>query len=222
VFKDAVQDLCEALSIRRINVLFDEAAHIFRPEQQRQFFTLFRDLRSPYMTCNAAVYPGVTSYGPSFEAVHDAQIEPLHRDINTPAYLDQMREIVFKQADSQLQSEIVKNGENFDALAYAVTDEAGRAPGAHRAYRGGAGLRRRGGIERLVRALTVRQVADRRHRVVRCGVDHFVSPERLASLRRSGEMSMAMTRAPMATANCVADRPTGPGRRWRSFRRPAS
>jgi hypothetical protein len=62
-FKDAVQDLCEELGLRRINVLFDEAAHIFRPEQQRQFFTLFRDLRSPYMTCNAAVYPGVTSSG---------------------------------------------------------------------------------------------------------------------------------------------------------------
>lgn len=120
-FKDAVQDLCEELDLRRMNVLFDEAAHIFRPEQQRQFFTLFRDLRSPYMTCNAAVYPGVTSYGPSFEAVHDAQIESLHRDVNAPTYREQMREIVLKQSDSELQSEIEKNGENFDALAYAVS-----------------------------------------------------------------------------------------------------
>lgn len=62
-FRDAVQDLCGVLQLKRLNVLFDEAAHIFRPEQQRQFFTLFRDMRSPYMTCNAAVYPGVTSYG---------------------------------------------------------------------------------------------------------------------------------------------------------------
>lgn len=120
-FRDAIQDLCDELDIRRINVLFDEAAHIFRPEQQRQFFTLFRDLRSPYMTCNAAVYPGVTSYGPSFEAVHDAQLESLHRDVNTTTYRAQMREIVLKQADSELQSDIEKNGENFDALAYAVS-----------------------------------------------------------------------------------------------------
>lgn len=120
-FKDAIQDLCSELGLRRINVLFDEAAHIFRPEQQRQFFTLFRDLRSPYMTCNAAVYPGVTSYGPSFEAVHDAQIESLNRDIYAISYRDQMREIVMKQSEAALQSDIEKNGENFDALALAVS-----------------------------------------------------------------------------------------------------
>jgi hypothetical protein len=120
-FKDAIQDLCEELGLRRINVLFDEAAHIFRPEQQRQFFTLFRDLRSPYMTCNASVYPGVTSYGTSFEAVHDAQIESLNRDIHSATYRDQMREIVRKQSGSELQSDIEKNGENFDALALAVS-----------------------------------------------------------------------------------------------------
>ena len=120
-FKDAIQDLCEELGLRRINVLFDEAAHIFRPEQQRQFFTLFRDLRSPYMTCNASVYPGVTSYGPSFEAVHDAQIESLNRDIHAASYREQMREIVLKQSGSELQSDIEKNGENFDVLALAVS-----------------------------------------------------------------------------------------------------
>lgn len=120
-FKDAIQDLCAELGLRRFNVLFDEAAHIFRPEQQRQFFTLFRDLRSPYMTCNAAVYPGVTSYGPSFEAVHDAQIESLNRDIYASTYRDQMREIVMKQSEAALQSDIEKNGENFDALALAVS-----------------------------------------------------------------------------------------------------
>ena len=120
-FRDAIQDVAEELQIRRFNVLFDEAAHIFRPEQQRQFFTLFRDLRSPYMTCNAAVYPGVTSYGPSFEAVHDAQVESLHRDVSSPSYREQMREIVLKQADSELQGNIERNGENFDALAYAVS-----------------------------------------------------------------------------------------------------
>jgi hypothetical protein len=49
-FKDAIEDICRALEIKRFNVLFDEAAHIFRPEQQRQFFTLFRDLRASRIT----------------------------------------------------------------------------------------------------------------------------------------------------------------------------
>ncbi|APG27073.1 hypothetical protein A7E78_04020 [Syntrophotalea acetylenivorans] len=120
-FRDSIQDLCAELGLRRINILFDEAAHIFRPEQQRQFFTLFRDLRSPYMTCNAAVYPGVTAYGATFEAAHDARIESLHREVTDPGYRDQMREIIYRQADSDLQKDIERNGENFDALAFAVS-----------------------------------------------------------------------------------------------------
>jgi hypothetical protein len=44
-FKEAIQDTCEELGVQRIAVFFDEAAHVFRPEQQRQFFSLFRDLR---------------------------------------------------------------------------------------------------------------------------------------------------------------------------------
>ena len=54
-FKEAIEDLKEALNIERFVLLIDEAAHIFLPEQQRQFFTLFRDLRSHCLTCNAAV-----------------------------------------------------------------------------------------------------------------------------------------------------------------------
>lgn len=119
--RDTIQDLSDELGIKSFNLLFDEAAHIFRPEQQRQFFTLIRDLRSPYLTCNAAVYPGVTMYGSSFEAAHDARIESLHRDISDPRYREQMREIIFKQASSELQLAIERNGQNFDALAYAVS-----------------------------------------------------------------------------------------------------
>jgi hypothetical protein len=120
-FRDAVEDICRALNLKRFNVLFDEAAHIFRPEQQRQFFTLFRDLRSPYMTCNAAVYPGVTAYGDTFETTHDAQIQSLNRDVASSEYVNQMREIVFKQADSKLQEAITRQGDLFSALAYAVS-----------------------------------------------------------------------------------------------------
>ncbi|WP_296614604.1 hypothetical protein [Sphingomonas sp.] len=120
-FRNAIEDVCEDYGIRRFNLLFDEAAHIFRPEQQRQFFTLFRDLRSPRMTCNAAVYPGVTAYGGVFEGTHDAQIEQLTRDVMDPDYAKQMREIVLRQANSALAATIQSRGENFDALAYAVS-----------------------------------------------------------------------------------------------------
>lgn len=120
---DALEEICEELDIKRINLLIDEAAHIFRPEQQRQFFTMFRDLRTSFISCNAAVYPGVTSYGNSFQVSHDATFKNLDRDIMESDYLTKMRDIVEKQigTDSDLINNISKNGENFSILAYAAS-----------------------------------------------------------------------------------------------------
>jgi hypothetical protein len=120
-FKDAVEEICEDSNIKRICFLFDEAIHIFRPEQQRQFFTLFRDLRSPYISCKAAVYPGVTSYGNTFEMSHDATYLKIERDILSDEYLARMKEIVLKQADENLTKSLNENGENFSVLVYSAS-----------------------------------------------------------------------------------------------------
>ena len=122
-FKDAIEEICEDLGIKRINLLIDEAAHIFRPEQQRQFFTLFRDLRSPYIACNAAVYPGVTAFGDVFQYSQDATFIDINRDVLSSSYIDRMREIVEKQADSdsKLLNEISKSRNNFEILAFAAS-----------------------------------------------------------------------------------------------------
>jgi hypothetical protein len=120
-FKDALEDLGDELNISRFALLFDEAAHIFLPEQQRQFFTIFRDLRSHCITCNAAVYPGVTTFGETFQPVHDATMLIIDRDILSSDYVENMREIVQKQADSNILSQIAQYGKNFATLAYAAT-----------------------------------------------------------------------------------------------------
>jgi hypothetical protein len=117
--KEAIQDICEQNSLDRIFFFFDEAAHVFRPEQQRQFFSLFKDLRSPYITCNAAIYPGVTYFGDSFEPIHDCLYKVIERDIRDPEYLGYFREMVEKQADESLTNAIEKNGELFSTLAFA-------------------------------------------------------------------------------------------------------
>ena len=114
--KEALEDLAEELGINRFALLMDEAAHIFLPTQQRQFFTLFRDLRSHCVTCNAAVYPGVTSYGDTFQPTHDATMVSLNRDINDAGYVGSMRQIVEKQADSTLLKKITKNGQNLSLI----------------------------------------------------------------------------------------------------------
>lgn len=118
-FKDTVEDVCQDLGIGRITFFLDEVAHIFRPEQQRQFFTLFRDLRSPYITCNAAVYPGITAFGQTFQPAHDATFIDVERDVLSSEYIGNMREIVEKQATSDVITSIIKNAQNFSVLAYA-------------------------------------------------------------------------------------------------------
>ncbi|QXE36671.1 KAP family NTPase [Streptomyces sp. GMY02] len=118
LIKDAVEDLCDQSGTSRIVMLIDEAAHVFIPEQQRQFFTVMRDLRSPYLSVKAAVYPGVTYFGDSFQLSHDAELINVNRNILDPAYLSSMREIVIRQ-DPELESSINRHGAVFDALAFA-------------------------------------------------------------------------------------------------------
>jgi hypothetical protein len=120
-FRNAIEDVCADLRLRRIVVLIDEAAHILLPEQQRQFFTLFRDLRSPYLACKAAVYPGVTSYGDTFQPSHDATMLSLDRDILRGDYVDNMREIVEKQAESATLEDIARHDKNFALFAFAAS-----------------------------------------------------------------------------------------------------
>ncbi|EPN3068588.1 hypothetical protein [Vibrio parahaemolyticus] len=115
--KEAIEIICDENELTRIVFFFDEAAHVFRPEQQRQFFNLFKDLRSPYITCNAAIYPGVTHFGESFELIHDCIYKKLERSIKDSDYLEYFKGIVLKQADEKLVREIEKNQELFNTLA---------------------------------------------------------------------------------------------------------
>lgn len=119
-FKETIEDICEESNVSYISIFIDEAAHILRPSQQRQFFSLFRDLNSAYITCNAAVYPGVTSFGHYFQPIHDADFLNLERDPTSTKYVETMRNIVEKQADSKLIANITRNMENFSILAYSA------------------------------------------------------------------------------------------------------
>lgn len=119
--KEAVSDICEDLDIARIVILVDEAAHVFVPEQQRTFFTLFRDLRSSRINMKAAVYPGVTHYGESFQPVHDAEFIVLDRDIWSSDYVVNMKAMVENQAEPALLKILRERGENFTILAYACS-----------------------------------------------------------------------------------------------------
>lgn len=115
--KEAIQLICEDNSLEKVVFFFDEAAHVFRPEQQRQFFNLFKDLRSPYISCNAAIYPGVTHFGDSFEIIHDCTYKKLERNISDSDYLQYFKDIVFKQSDDKLRADIDRQRDLFNTLA---------------------------------------------------------------------------------------------------------
>ena len=118
--KDAIEMICEENKIDRVYFFFDESAHVFRPKQQRQFFNLFKDIRSPYISCNAAIYPGVTHYGDSFELAHDCAFRSLERSIREPEYLQYFKDIVFKQASDDLKKSIENQTDLFNTLAFSA------------------------------------------------------------------------------------------------------
>ncbi len=115
--KDAIEYICKDNDLERVYIFFDEAAHVFRPEQQRQFFSLYKDLRSPYITCNAAIYPGVTYFGDSFEPIHDCIFKKLDRSIKDHDYVEYFKNIVFNQSDAVLKDAINNNFTLFITLA---------------------------------------------------------------------------------------------------------
>lgn len=119
-FKELLYSICIELSIKSIVFLFDEACHNFLPKQQREFFTLFRDLRDSKICCKAAVYPGITSYG-TFEAFHDSIVKRVEKDILAEDYVEKMRDIIERQIDSRTYNILIQNGELLDSLIYAAT-----------------------------------------------------------------------------------------------------
>ena len=118
-FNALIEDICNEFNIKRIVFLFDEACHNFIPSQQRIFFTLFRDIRSQYVNCKAAVYPGIVSYGETFQKFHDATEIKIERKITDENYIESMRKMIRKQVDEKVYNRLEENGELLDLLIYS-------------------------------------------------------------------------------------------------------
>ncbi|WP_314923625.1 ORC-CDC6 family AAA ATPase [Mogibacterium diversum] len=114
--KNIIKTFCEKFSIKKVIFYFDEACHNFIPKQQRDFFSMFRDLRSPYICCKAAVYPGITNYS-TVQVFHDVSRVVVERDITDENYINNMRDMVRKQIDDdRFIKKLEKEGQCFDAL----------------------------------------------------------------------------------------------------------
>lgn len=116
----SLEKWCDALERKRCVLLLDDAAHAFSPEQQREFFEIFRELRSRRVAAKAAVYPGITSYSPNFHVGHEAEVLQAGHEPTSSAYLRNMREIAAKRLPETLRQELQQRDEYIDFLAMAA------------------------------------------------------------------------------------------------------
>lgn len=84
-------------NVGRAILLLDDAAHAFSVPQQREFFEVFRELRSREIAAKAAIYPGVTSFSPSFQVGHEAEEIQAWIRVDSDSYVDSMLQIADKR-----------------------------------------------------------------------------------------------------------------------------
>jgi hypothetical protein len=89
-----LRGVAERAGVIRTVLLLDDAAHAFSVQQQREFFEVFRELRSRDVSGKAAIYPGVTSFSPAFQIGHEAELIEAWFRPDSDGYLITMRQVV--------------------------------------------------------------------------------------------------------------------------------
>lgn len=111
--------VCLSAGRKRVVLLLDDAAHAFSPEQQREFFEIFGNMRSRVVSAKAAVYPGVTTYTPRFQVGHDVQVSDVWLDPNDPDFLSMMSDVCEKRLDASSLAKIRSRKGAMEYLALA-------------------------------------------------------------------------------------------------------
>lgn len=116
----ALLDACaHSAGVSRTVLLLDDAAHAFSVKQQREFFEVFRELRSRQVSVKAAIYPGVTSFSPSFQIGHEAEVIEAWFRPDREEYLPTMRQIAAKRFPNFTEKIGTSSAELVDTLALA-------------------------------------------------------------------------------------------------------
>jgi len=121
IFKKFLEKFCKDNNLCRLVFLFDEAAHTLSEQQQEDFFSFMKGLRSPKIACKAAVYPGISSYGKDFDYGHDARILSLDRKPeDKETYFNFFKEILKKRiSEDEIWKEFNKNQNVLESLIIA-------------------------------------------------------------------------------------------------------
>ncbi len=114
-----VDQWLDSSSLSRCVLLLDDAAHAFSPEQQRDFFEVFASLRSRRISAKAAVYPGITTYSPTFHIGHEAEKLEAWHSPDDESYLATMRSVAKNRLPPDLYARFEDRPELIDYLAIA-------------------------------------------------------------------------------------------------------
>jgi hypothetical protein len=111
-----LSQLASLVGAIRTVLLLDDAAHAFSVKQQREFFEVFRELRSREISAKAAIYPGVTSFSPSFQVGHEAEVIEAWFRPDTETYLDGIEQI----ANRRFPELAARLAENYADVVHAL------------------------------------------------------------------------------------------------------
>ncbi len=120
ILEKDIEQVFQLLSKNRCVLLFDDAAHAFSIEQQKDFFELFRKLKSRYISPKAAIYPGVTSFSPTFNVGHDAEEINAWIDPENDKYLNFMYELLKKRLPKKVLTIIDENQYLMNVVCYSA------------------------------------------------------------------------------------------------------
>ncbi|MGW9685091.1 hypothetical protein [Flagellimonas sp. 2504JD1-5] len=110
----------KVLNKNRCVILFDDAAHAFSVEQQRDFFDFFRKIKTRYISPKAAIYPGVTSFAPTFNIGHDAEEINAWLDPENESYFMFMNELLKKRVPDEVYQILADNKYLLYIICYAA------------------------------------------------------------------------------------------------------
>ncbi|EJM4074990.1 zinc ribbon domain-containing protein, partial [Salmonella enterica] len=82
---------------KRIVLLFDDAALTLTPDYMKEFFDVFKNLKSINITPKASVYPGTTEYGARFHPTQEGELLPVWLSVEDDSYIESMEKIASKR-----------------------------------------------------------------------------------------------------------------------------
>lgn len=117
---DFVQELIYITGRSRAILLLDDAAHAFSSELQKEFFEVFRILKSKDIAAKAAVYPGLTAYSPYFNVGHDALFLEVEYSPEEDGYINFCDELLKKRLGEEKYKRLNNKRDGLLTLYYAA------------------------------------------------------------------------------------------------------